>query len=268
MRRVLVAALAATLLLAGACSSDDGDDEVSSDATAGEAATEEGGGDTEAFCDLAEEMSAMEEGEVSDEEALELLDELVAAAPRPSLEAALETLRMTIELPEDEIGEEQFGELFGAAFVVGAFLEEECGLADGGGFLGGSDDESFGGSFEGEASLGGGSDDEDDEPSGVDDVVSPGESPMSLDSIQAAMEERHGDEDWLELLSSWSVGNERSITVSPVGDPITPDQALAACEALLGYAVEHEPEASVTVNDAEGTTLVEAVDGGDCTPVG
>ena len=268
MRRLLIAALAATLVLAGACSSDDGDDEVSSDATADGAATDEDGGDTEAFCDLAEEMSAMDEDEVSEEEALEVLDELIAAAPRPSLEAALETLRSSMDLPEDEIGEEQFGELFGAAFVVGAFLEEECGLAEGGGFLGGSGDDGFGGSFEGEASLGGGSDDEDDEPSGVDDVVSPGESPMSLDSIQAAMEDEHGDEDWLELISSWSVGNERSISVAPVGEPITPDQALAACEALQGYAVQHEPEASVTVADGEGTTLVEAVDGGDCAPVG
>ena len=249
VRRVLVVLLAVLALVAGACSSDGGDgDESTAGTSAGGDAGQDGGqdgGDSE-FCDLAVALSELDEDEVSEEEALEALDELIEAAPDAGVRAGLETFREAAAVGEDELSEDQFGELFGAAFVVGAYLEEECGLTD---------EDSF---------LGGGGDDPVD---GTDDAGDEDDA-MSIDSIQAWLEAEHGGEAWLDALATWSVFNDSQVTVGPFSEDLSPEDALAACEGLAAYVFEQAPGGSVTVNDVDGMPVVEAEDGGDCTPVG
>lgn len=256
VRRLLVAGSVVLVLLTGACSSD-GDDGGSGGEGA-EAAPEE-------FCAMIEQFMGMDEDEVSEDEALALLDELIEASPRAGLTGALETVREMVSVPEDELSEDQFGEVFGATLLIGAYLEDECGI-DAGLLDGGMQDDDVDVGF-GDDEPGGDVESGDDEPSGVDDVVSPGESPMSLDSIQAAMEADHGGAAWLEALGSWSVSNERSVTVAPVSEDLSPADAMAACEALAAYVLDQEPEGSVTVSDTSGQPVVEAVDGQPCTAV-
>ena len=224
----------------------------------------------DAFCDQADELEALEASgdEPDEDEARAMFDELVDAAP----ERYQDTLAPLGDMMGDSSGEDMdaFGTAFTSVFWLVGVLEVECGIVDDSGGLFGGGDLSLEGSTSIDEDFGTGEALGLDDPSTTEDLFPDDTSeddelePMDIDAIQAWLEDNYGGEAWLDALGSWTVSNQMYVTVAPTTDPLSDDEALAACEAISEYVYDQEPEGSVTVSTPDGEPQAESEAGGAC----
>jgi len=228
-----------------------------------------------AFCDEVDRLEARQErGELDEDDAAEALSGLVATAPeryQPMLQTFAD-LAETSESDEPSLdGFDAFGDILMFAGFFGTVLEVECGIEpddldlDFG--MGGSSDFDFGEFDMDEFDMDEFDMDEFDmdDPSESDDL----DDPMSIDSIQAALEAEFGGASWLEQISSWTVSNSRDVDVAPFEAWLADTDPIDACEGLASYVLTQEPDATIRVLDEQYEPLVELTpDTGTCQTVG
>ena len=192
-----------------------------------------GGGDQEAFCETL--ASSAEGPDLESEEGIAAFRELIEVAPG-EIRGDLDVLADAVERLEglDENDPDAFEEFFTIALdprVVSAtenledYAVERCGL----------DPDNF---------------DDDGEESGSDPLeVDADLGVVSVDGIQAHLDAEYTGAEWVDEINGWSVFMGRRVEVQ--GDDLA-DDALVACEAILGYATGIDPEATVKVSDFSG----------------
>jgi len=240
----------------------------------------EPGAEWNEFCDQAAALEALPEGEsvLSDEEGIATLQELIDAAPERYQDAFQPLVDLAASDGSEIPDTDAFGDVFLIAGLMGGVLEVECGLATedvdlGMGSTDLSSDDVFGSDDLPSDDTTDTTDDSSDDTSTTDITEDPFaddlDDPMSIDSIQAALEERFPGASWLEQISSWLVSNGQDVTVAPFEPWLAETDPMEACEGVSAYVLELEPEAIITVNDDAETPLVELTPAsGTCQAVG
>ena len=241
MRRLLIA-VSALGLVAAACSSDGG------------------GGSLDAFCDqlLALEERDAEGSELSDEEAVEVFQQLRDDAPediRDDVDTVLELIEQLAGLGEDD--PEAIDEAFPAIFdpdvtaALGRFTDfavDECGV----------DPAVFG--LEGLEDLEG----LEEPPVSDDEGASPDGDGPSTDGFDAYAQENFPDSPWLGSIGGTALGTfdgQADFSLN-VGDTVTSDDAVEVCEAAEEYlASEGVTEITITVSTGDTELAAKAPDG-------
>ena len=260
----VLAALAALVVLAGACGSDDSQS-------------------TEAFCAQLEEQGANEDLDLGNPEDLAAFDELTDEAPE-EVRGALEQFRDVAEDLEnlDEDDPDAFGDAFGAVFALlgdpeflGAvqdmaiFMADECGLdVEGIDEIRALDPEDPGSLFEGftgaESETGAG---------GPDDTIGGSEAddePSASSQLGDYIDTNHADAVWAEAVVGTAIGSfgdSADITVSLDTERVdlSEDDAVDACEAVADWAADaYDGDVTVTIADFANDQLAGSTDGAPC----
>jgi len=117
-----------------------------------------------------------------------------------------------------------------------------------------------------------------DEPGTTDDTLSDDTLPddtlpepgaaagdIDLEHIDRIKDEHQGSS-WVEKLSTTSIMNDTAVSLSAdASDPITPAEAMEACQVLRSALVSINPDVTVSVTNGE-TAVVQAPAGGVCAP--
>lgn len=279
-------ALAVVLLPAGACSTGSSDLAVAESGERGEGTAGRGRGEVPS--DVCEELvsigiapDADPDAELDPTEAYEMANRLRELASQVPEDVA-EALELIAEISEriadlEEMDEEDafeaFGEMMELMFdpriievgeVLVEFVIEECGLDAS------EAEELFGAgpSFGGDDPFGG------DEPLGPEipgefgDRTDPsgGESAgeagsgddgrLGLDDIEA-VEDAHAGEPWVDKVISTVLSNDRLVSLAApapddgFGEPLTAEEAVAACEAVRVALEDRQPELEVEVRNGQ-----------------
>jgi hypothetical protein len=212
-----------------------------------EAADDGAGGDVDEFCDFLVEMDAQGDLDFEDDpdEVAAVMAEMRRLAPREirdEIDVMLDILVQMAEMDEDD--PDAFGEIMALMFdpeviAAGETLEEfgveECGLEPE------DDDETDFGFDDSDVNV-----DEDDEDA---------RDPASIDAMQDYVDDAYSQESWADKLSSWvRIGSD--ISVGPIAEELSEDEAFAACDALLEYLTSIDSDAQLTISDSEGNPLV------------
>ena len=88
---------------------------------------------------------------------------------------------------------------------------------------------------------------------------------ISLDGVDAYLDEQFGDTSWRSNVNGYTLLGDRELEVS--GDGIEAD-AVEICNAVIGYAIPIDPEATVKVTDDTGAVVHASniTDDGSCQP--
>jgi hypothetical protein len=256
MRRTL--GLAVVLTLAAAGCGDDGDGGGTS---GGGGDGDGGGGDAQAFCDRLEELDSEANLSVDDIEGIEALVDLIDLAPEDVADD-LDRLRQAAEDLSDL--DQDDPDSFEAAFEVildpqllealsdfGDFATDECGLE-----VEGTDfdpDNPFG-DLSSDLSTDLSSDATDDEPS-------------NTDLLGAYIDDHYGDEDWVDVIGSRSVGSVEGVQATVtlgLNEVVDSDAAVEVCEAALAWGEDAGyPDVDAEVQGPDQETLAAGdLDGG------
>lgn len=112
-----------------------------------------------------------------------------------------------------------------------------------------------------------------DEPGTTDDTIpdvsipEPGAAAgdIDLEHIDRIKDEHRGSS-WVEKLSTTSIMNDTAVSLSAdASDPITPAEAMEACQVVRSALVSINPDVTVSITNGE-TAVVQAPAGGACAP--
>lgn len=112
-----------------------------------------------------------------------------------------------------------------------------------------------------------------DEPGTTDDTLSDDTLPepgaaagdIDLEHIDRIKDEHQGSS-WVEKLSTTSIMNDTAVSLSAdASDPITPAEAMEACQVVRSALVSINPDVTVSITNGE-TAVVQAPAGGACAP--
>ena len=88
---------------------------------------------------------------------------------------------------------------------------------------------------------------------------------IDLEHIDRIKDEHQGSS-WVEKLSTTSIMNDTAVSLSAdASDPITPAEAMEACQVVRSALVSINPDVTVSVTNGE-TAVVQAPAGGVCAP--
>lgn len=90
----------------------------------------------------------------------------------------------------------------------------------------------------------------------TDTTRADGDAKITIDGIQAFLDDSYGSESWVEDLDTWSVSTFTGETTVTVGSP-SPSDAVAACDAINDFAGGMTPELVIEINDADGVLLAQ-----------
>jgi hypothetical protein len=260
--------LAASLvvLLAGAVLSGCGSEEIALPAPMESEARPRAGDATDAdgeYCRAVAEMEEQATDLHDPAQALEALSALRAAAPaglRDSFDVLRRVAARMAELDpaSPEYIDESFGilldpDLQAAAVEVEAYTVQACGIDLGGDATDPFDDDPF------EMPL----DDPELPDLGMPDTG--GERDIDLEHISAVKDRATGT--WLDKLVMTTILDDTEVVLSAdASNPVTVDEAMAACTALHEELVSINPLVTIEIRNDE-TTVVRARAGGACAPV-
>ncbi|HNA36240.1 MAG TPA: hypothetical protein PLZ72_07830, partial [Microthrixaceae bacterium] len=88
---------------------------------------------------------------------------------------------------------------------------------------------------------------------------------IDLEHIDRIKDEHQGSS-WVEKLSTTSIMNDTAVSLSAdASDPITPAEAMEACQVVRSALVSINPDVTVSITNGE-TAVVQAPAGGACAP--
>lgn len=231
----------------------------------GDDSSSDGAAEWQPFCDRADELVAMDDVELDDDEEAALMAELAGLAPERYRDR-LDALTQLGEMEDtDDLGAAfgMFGEVFGQLMWLVGTLQVECGIdPEVEGFDSGFDmsgDWSFDSELDGDWDL------DSDEGWSDDPTDDEDDGPMSISAIQDLVEDELPDV--YERLGSWSVFNDEIVQIASYSDPIDAEEAMAVCEVVVDHLAEHAPDGTVEVL-FEGEALASGPAGGPCTAGG
>ena len=209
------------------------------------------------FCDRAAELQVSDADSSDPAAQLEALESLREVAPA-ELEKAFDVLADVIaQMSElDETDPEAMGEMFAilldprvveASAAISSFTMRECGFE----MTAGAGTDSFdGNSNDTSGEAGGGVGGFDDDP-----------MTLRLDDVEA-IEDAAVGQTWPGKLNSTLISNGVDVELAAdSSDPITPDEALAACTALWQGLSPKNPAVTVTILNGEKAVAASGADG-------